>query len=49
MPVDFLVSSDGTKAYIPIQGSASILVFDIAGGSISSIALSAIRAQFPQA
>jgi len=38
-PVDFLVAGDGSKGYIPIQGSSSILVFDIATSSVSSIAL----------
>jgi trimeric autotransporter adhesin len=38
-PVDFLVSGDGNRAYIPIQGSSSVLVFDIGSSAVSSIAL----------
>ena len=38
-PVDFLVSSDGQKAYILIQNQASVVVFDIPSKTISSIAL----------
>jgi hypothetical protein len=38
-PVDFLVSTDGQKAYVLIQNQASVVVFDIPGKTISSIAL----------
>jgi hypothetical protein len=38
-PVDFLVSSDGQKAYVLIENQASVVVFDVPAKTISSIAL----------
>ena len=38
-PIDFIVSSDGQKAYIPVPTFASIIVFDIPSRTLSSIAL----------
>ncbi|HYL12966.1 MAG TPA: hypothetical protein VEV41_08015 [Terriglobales bacterium] len=38
-PVDFLVSTDGQKAYVLIQNQASVVAFDIPGKTISSMAL----------
>ena len=38
-PIDFLVSSDGQKAYVVIQNQASVVVFDIPTKTVSSIAL----------
>ena len=38
-PIDFLVSSDGQKAYVLIQNQASVVVFDIPTKTVSSIAL----------
>jgi len=38
-PLDFLVSSDAKKAFILVKNLGSVLVFDIPGQSVSSIAL----------
>jgi hypothetical protein len=38
-PLDFLVSSDGQKAFVLIQNQASVVVFDIVTKAVSSIAL----------
>ena len=35
-PINFFVSSDGTQLYIPIVGSASILVYDFSAGTVTS-------------
>jgi hypothetical protein len=38
-PIDFLVSTDSTKAYILAQGFGSVLSYTIGGGSSSAIPL----------
>jgi hypothetical protein len=35
-PLNFFVSSDGTQLYVPVVGSASILVYDFSAGTVSS-------------
>ncbi len=35
-PINFFVSADGTQLYIPVIGSASILVYDFSAGTVSS-------------
>jgi trimeric autotransporter adhesin len=45
-PLDFIVSSDAKKAFILVKNLASVLVFDIPGQAISSIALAGSPAPF---
>lgn len=35
-PINFFVSSDGTQLYVPVIGSASILVYDFSAGTVTS-------------
>ncbi|HET7893324.1 MAG TPA: hypothetical protein VFL34_17480 [Candidatus Sulfotelmatobacter sp.] len=35
-PINFFVSSDGTQLYIPVIGSASILIYDFSAGTVTS-------------